>query len=425
MLFRLRQLLTAALVANALRPVPGFRTAVPVFLAGWGTSELAPHLLAATAADTARHARRRGLTRTGALLALANAAGLAWMLRTSAQARGVADRALVDALGVDYLDEIDTEVPRDVRVPWRRLLNPFRMREPGVHVERDIAYDDTLGRRGLLDVYTAVERPAGLPEGGAPVLVQVHGGGWTLGAKDTQGIPLMQHLAARGWVCVAPNYRLAPQHPFPAQIVDVKKVLAWVHEHIAAYGGDPSYVAITGGSAGGHLAALAALTPGDPAWQPGFEDADTSVQVAVPHYGVYDLAGATGLRSAVQMRDRFLGPRILRRRWREDPEPFEAGSPLLRVGPEAPDFFVVHGRLDSLVQVDQARLFVEALRRTSRRSVVYAELPGAQHAFDVLPSVRSVAVVRAVDRFLHWHWARHRRALAPAVAAGEEDSPPA
>ena len=84
----------------------------------------------------------------------------------------------------------------------------------------------------------------------------------------------------------------------PAQIIDVKQAIAWIRENIAAYGGDPDYIAITGGSAGGHLSALAALTPNDPAWQPGFEDADTSVQVAVPHYGVYDMAGATGLRSA-------------------------------------------------------------------------------------------------------------------------------
>ena len=65
-----------------------------------------------------------------------------------------------------------------------------------------------------------------------------------------------------------------------------------------SYGGDPDFIAITGGSAGGHLAALAALTPNDPEYQPGFEDADTTVQAAVPHYGVYDFAGASGTRKA-------------------------------------------------------------------------------------------------------------------------------
>ena len=100
--------------------------------------------------------------------------------------------------------------------------------------------------------------------------------------RTSRRCPLMYHLAAKGWVCVAINYRLAPRDAFPAQIIDVKKGIAWIRENIASYGGDPDYIAITGGSAGGHLCALAALTPNDPEWQPGFEDVDTSVQVAVP-----------------------------------------------------------------------------------------------------------------------------------------------
>lgn len=74
----------------------------------------------------------------------------------------------------------------------------------------------------------------------------------------------------------------------------MKQALAWVKANIAEYGGDPDAVCITGGSAGGHLTALAALTPNDPKWQPGFEDADTSVAAAVPVYGRYDWFSTTG-----------------------------------------------------------------------------------------------------------------------------------
>ena len=143
------------------------------------------------------------------------------------------------------------------------------------------------------------------------MLLQVHGGAWTVGAKEHQGRPLMNQMAAKGWVCVAINYRLSPRDPWPAHIVDVKRAIAWVKDNIADYGGDPDYLAITGGSAGGHLTALAALTPGDPEFQPGFEDADTSVQAAVPFYGIYDFAGSTGLTNAIGMRDYFLGPRVM------------------------------------------------------------------------------------------------------------------
>lgn len=412
MSFLRRQVVTAVLTANAIRPVPGFRVGIPAFFAGWLTGELAPHLMAITAADAAAHTTSRRRSRAGLALAGASLLGQAFLVDQARRVRTRAEDSLVEALGADYVEQLDTApTPADLAVPWRSLVNPFRMRNTAVRKQRDVVYDEAHGRRGLLDVYSPA---AGVPEGGAPVLLHVHGGGWTIGSKEQQGIPLMQHLAAKGWVCVSINYRLAPRDPFPAQIVDVKKAIAWIREHITEYGGDPDYLALTGGSAGGHLVALAALTGNDPAYQPGFEDADTSVQVVVPHYGVYDLAGSTGLRSAEQMRDLFLAPRVVKRRWSEDPEVFEDGSPILRVTADAPDFFVLHGSLDTLVGVDQARLFVERLRQVSKRTVVYAELPGAQHAFDVFPSIRSAHVVRAIDRYLHWHWNGYRRERSAA-----------
>jgi acetyl esterase/lipase len=410
--FLRRQAVTAALTANAIRPLPGFEVGVPAFFAGWLTNELAPHLLAVTAADAAVHARGKRRSVAGLALAGASAAGLSYLIAQSRKAHLQAEDALVAGLGADYLEQLDEQPsPADLATPWRTLVNPFRMSNPAVKVERNIAYNDH-GRRGMLDVYSPVD---GVPEGGAPVLLQVHGGGWTIGSKEQQGLALMHHLAAKGWVCVAINYRLAPRDPFPAQIIDVKQAIAWIKDNIAAYGGDPDYVAITGGSAGGHLATLAALTSDDKEWQPGFEDADTSVQVAVPHYGGYDMAGSTGLKSARLLRDRFLAPRIMQTTWAKDPELFEKASPILRITPDAPDFLVLHGTVDTLFPVEQARMFVEKLRETSKRTVVYAELSGAQHAFDVFLSIRSAHIVRAIDRYLHWHWNQYRREHAESA----------
>jgi len=404
--FLRRQVITAALTANAIRPLPGFDLGVPSFAAGWLTGELAPHLLALTAADAATHATGRRRDPAGLLLAGASAAGLAYLIKQSRNVQVRAEESLVEGLGIDYLEQLDAKpTPAELATPWRSLVNPFRMREPRVRVEKNVPYNEAYGRRGMLDIYV----PADTPLEGAPVLLQVHGGGWTIGTKDQQGIPLMQHMAAKGWICVAPNYRLSPRNRWPAHIVDVKQSIAWIREHIGEYGGDPDYIAITGGSAGGHLVALVAVTANDREWQPGFEDADTSVQAAIPHYGVYDFAGSTGTRASIQLRDRFLAPRIFTTTWEQDPEVFEAASPILRVTPDAPDFFVLHGVHDTLVPVDQARRFVAKLREISKRSVVYAELPGAQHAFDVFPSIRSAHVVRAIDRYLHWHWHGYRR----------------
>ena len=407
-----RQAVTAALTANAIRPLPGFRAGIPAFFAGWLTGELAPHVLGLTVADALGHARGPRRSWRGLALAGASSAGLVYLIRQSRKAVSVAEDALVEGLGADYVEQLDAiPTPADLATPWRRLANPFAMRRAGrragVEVHRNIPYAP-YGKRGVLDVYTSEVTPAS----GAPVLLQVHGGGWTIGTKDQQGIPLMQHMATKGWVCVALNYRLAPRDPWPAQIVDVKAALAWIRAHIAEYGGDPSYIAITGGSAGGHLTALAAVTPNAPEFQPGFESADTSVQAAVPYYGVYDLAGASGLRSAELMRDHFLAPIVFKRSPVEARAVFEEASPLLRVTADAPDFFVIHGSQDTLVDPGQARAFVEALRATSKRTVTYAELPGAQHAFDVFPSIRSQHLVRATDRFLSWHWNGWRRERA-------------
>ncbi len=412
MSFLLRQGVVAALTANALRPSRGRRSGVGSFLAGFLFNEAAPQVLAVTALDAATHltaGRRSGIAaKTGLALAGASALGLAKVVRQSRRSADRFEDALVEGLGVDYVEQLDAVPdPADLATAWRRLARPFNFADEGVRVISDVPYTEA-GKRGHLDIY--------LPAGedaikDAPVLLQVHGGAWTVGAKEHQARPLMNHMAARGWVCVAINYRLAPRDAWPAHIVDVKRAIAWVREHIADYGGDPDYLAITGGSAGGHLAALAALTPGDPAFQPGFEDADTSVRAAVPFYGVYDFAGSTGLTNAIGMRDAFLGPRVMQTTWTDSPDVYEAASPILRITPDAPDFFVIHGDLDSLVAVDQARLFVAELRRTSRKSVVYAELPGAQHAFDVYHSIRSTYAVRAVDRYLSWHWNTWRHGL--------------
>ena len=261
-------------------------------------------------------------------------------------------------------------------------------------VEKDIAYGE-FGRRNLLDIWRRSDLES---DAKAPVLVQIHGGAWMMGKKEGQGEPLMAHLVQRGWVCVAPNYRLSPRSTWPDHIVDVKKVLAWVKTNIAAHGGDPEFVVITGGSAGGHLCSLAALTPGLAEFQPGFEEADTRVNACVAFYGVYDFTNRHGT-SREDMQS-FLEKRVFKSLVADDRPRWEQASTISHIGPEAPPFFVLHGTNDSLVPVEQARTFVDELRKSSGAPVVYAELPMAQHAFDILPSVRAAYTARAVERFL-------------------------
>jgi len=408
--FLTRQLAGLGMVANAVRPVPGGPASVPAFFAGWLTAELAPHIAALTAADAGVHVARHGLrSRRDALAAAVagvNLLGLASLVAGGVKAAAEIEDALVETLGAGYQETIRRDpMPDDVSAPWPALAMPFRMRNVDVHRTRRLSYAPG-GRRFELDVFSHRDKPTGVP-----VLLQVHGGGWVIGNKDQQGIPLMLHMAARKWVCVSVNYPLSPRAHWPEHIVALKRAIQWIHEHGREYGADPSFIAVTGGSAGGHLAAMVALTAGDESLQPGFEDVDTSVQACVPHYGVYDFTDESGAKFARQRLDSLIRPYVMSRDAKY-PDDYRAASPIYRIREDAPPFLVVHGRNDTLVPVAEARTFVERLREVGKNPVVYAELAGAQHAFDIFPSFRSAGVLRGVARFLEWCHAT--RDAAPA-----------
>jgi acetyl esterase/lipase len=286
---------------------------------------------------------------------------------------------------------------RRSRFPISHLLMPPLMLWPrGVRRLRGIEYARHGAKSLRLDVYMPAEPPAERPR---PAIVQVHGGGWIVGTRHEQGIPLLNHLAAHGWVGFNVDYRLSPRATFPDHVVDVKRALAWVREHAGEYGADPGFVCITGGSAGGHLCALAALTADDPELQPGFEQADTSVAAAVPFYGVYDLTDPETVYYP-ELREWVLERNVFKTRLADEPQRFRAASPTHRVRADAPPFLVIHGDCDTLVPVADARRFVAALREASEKPVLYAELAGAEHAFDIVPSVRTARVVETIERFL-------------------------
>jgi acetyl esterase/lipase len=312
----------------------------------------------------------------------------------------------------------------EVRESLKALNHPRRERRRlPVRVTRNVEYQRVAGKRIRLDVYA----PADPPEPGTrrPALVQVHGGGWTVGDKREQGLLLMRYLASEGWVGFNVNYRLSPGATFPDHLVDVKRAVAWIREHADDYGVAPDFVAITGGSAGGHLSALAALTPNEAQFQPGFEEADTSVQAVVPFYGVYDFTNRNGTWPP-EVHAQFLEPLVMKAYLSEEPEKFAAASPMDWVRADAPPFFVLHGDRDTLAPVEDARDFVERLRAVSAEPVYYLELHGAQHAFDIFPSIRANRVVEAVAHFLdgvHTAYRREGGELVPDAveqAVGEE-----
>jgi acetyl esterase/lipase len=273
----------------------------------------------------------------------------------------------------------------------RRVVTALPFLPHGVERIRDIAYvaDSTKAHR--LDLYRRAHEATKTP---APVLLYFHGGAWVMGDKREQGIPMLEYLAQQGYVCVTANYALSPKARWPRHVLDCKLALSWVRDNIAGYGGDPELIFVSGCSAGGHLAALVALSANAPDWQPGFEHKDTSVAGCIPLYGVYDFVDTDRIGNA------NLAP-ILERHVFEQAalEALKAASPISRVHESAPPFFIVHGRNDVLVPVEAARAFVASLYAGGAKTVVYAELPLTQHGFDNFWSPRAVHFVHALECF--------------------------
>lgn len=399
-------------IAPRSRPVALFAWS---FFSSWLTIELVWHHLVfgmvATGLLVAGGALDDPIGVAGLILmaiALALMAGIAWTTRRTV----VLVRTSLAEL------EPASDAPRFPRV---HVVLPFLMgRRRGVRVRRNVPFARVAGKTIRLDV-TVPSAP--VPGGGArrPALMQVHGGGWVIGDKREQGLPLLGHMAAQGWVGFNVNYRLSPGVGFPEHLVDLKRGLAWIREHADEFDVDPDFICITGGSAGGHLAALMALTANEARFQPGFESADTSVAAAVPFYGIYDFTPDGEFGRDPEVYRRFLEPVVMKAFLTDEPEKFEDASPMHHVREDAPPFLVIHGDRDTLAPVQDARAFVERLRAVSERPVLYAEMRGAQHAFEIFPSARAVRVIEGVERFLSTLWERrHRDDVAATEQAVEE-----
>ncbi|MEI7519161.1 MAG: alpha/beta hydrolase [Mycobacteriaceae bacterium] len=354
------------------------------WLLGWLASEFGPHVLTGHALSAVPSPLRR------------MARGLAVQ-----QADTVLEDSLRETFGDDYPTAVHHPLePYTARHPnLAALVAAMRDRRRYSTTTSNISYGP--GGRNKLDIWRRPDLPDSRR---APVLIQVPGGGWSINDKRGQAYPLMSRMVELGWICVPINYSRSPGAAWPAHITDVKRAIAWVRANIADYGGDPDFIAITGGSAGGHLSALAALTADDDRLQPGFEDADTSVQAAVPHYGLYDLTDKGSLHSLTMP---LLEHLVMQRRFDDNRQLFEDASPIFRVHRNAPPFFILHGENDDVVPHTQARAFAGALREARARTVSYAEIPHAHHAFDTIATLRCQMAAEAVAAFLGIIYGRH------------------
>jgi alpha-L-fucosidase 2 len=207
-----------------------------------------------------------------------------------------------------------------------------------------------------------------VPEGKGPfpTVIIVHGGGWVNGTKRSYVTPVFQPLSDAGFAWFTINYRLAPQHQYPAALDDVIAAIKWVKAHSAEYKVDPRRIALLGESAGGHLVALAGVT----------KDKDARVAAVVDFYGAHDLAKREKDRGEVSKNLReFLGVTAL-----DAPgmAKLREASPITYVRKGLPPFLFIHGTKDAAVPYDQSPLMCDALRKAGNRCEVFT-VEGAPH----------------------------------------------
>ncbi len=219
-------------------------------------------------------------------------------------------------------------------------------------VQHDLTYCVADGVPLKLDLYYPDRA-----DGPLPLVVYVHGGGWTSGDKSGgAGARDIPPLRERGYLVAAINYRLAPRFKFPAQIEDVKCAIRSLRAHAGEWGLDPGRIGVWGGSAGGHLVALlGTLDEGVFEGSGGYPEYSSRVQAVVDMFGPADLTQLFAGASSQKLEEVF-GTTD------RNSEIVRQASPVSWVSSDDPPFLILHGERDTLVPPSQSQELYDRLR---------------------------------------------------------------
>ena len=277
------------------------------------------------------------------------------------------------------------EIPRDTSFTAYSTNIKVRKKHPeAVLVKPDLpkgvkAYENEVyttikkTKYGDRDLHVDVFRPD--DDKVYPALIMIHGGGWNSGDKSLQ-VPMAQQIAARGYVTIPVEYRLIPEAVYPAGLHDIKTAVRWARANAAKYGIDPDRIAVSGCSAGAHLATLVGVTNGSKRHEGKGQWKDTSsdVQAVINMDGIATFVSESNIADA---RERFekKGELPVNALWlgglyEDSPKNWEEASALLWITPKsAPVCFISSGLprysdgRDSLVSIyDSVGIYTERHR---------------------------------------------------------------
>ncbi|MFH8798331.1 alpha/beta hydrolase fold domain-containing protein [Streptomyces sp. NPDC017936] len=269
--------------------------------------------------------------------------------------------------------------------PDEAPLPPAAVVADGIRLLRGVPYADVPGvRPPELDLWLPPRRPGDPPP---PLVVFVHGGAWRRGRREDMGYRMRQwdpgpfaRIAAAGLAVASVDYRLSGEAVFPAPLEDLRAAVRWLVRRSAELGTDAERTVVWGESAGGHLAALLALSPGAPALRGAvawYAPSDLTLQADDPHTPEALLLGAAPA---------------------DVPELAREASPVAHAGPDAPPFLLAHGEDDSMVACDHSRRLAARLRDAGAPVDLWT-LPGADHVWHGLSDA---GVEDVFDRTLRW-----------------------
>jgi acetyl esterase len=274
----------------------------------------------------------------------------------------------------NYLQQHDA-LPDDLEISpgvtagqLRAMLQRPEVDPDGSRFVPSIAYSAAAGETGQMALYArrdAAER--------APIVLFAHGGGFVSGHHFTS-IRYMTPLAARGYVAATITYRFADEAPWPAAIEDAKCAVRWLRHHAHEIGGDPDRIVMAGESAGAHLSALMALTPGEYEGDGGWHDVSSEIQGAVLFYPPVDMPSTAALAGTK-------GDSILQEYFGDD---IEHASPINRVSSACPPILTLTGADDEVTTVADISRFHDALDAAGVRHRLEV-FPNAGHSFDFHP----------------------------------------
>ena len=246
-----------------------------------------------------------------------------------------------------------------------------------LRIERGVAYLPE-GRKEKADLYFPLTMPKATK---LPAVLIIHGGGWVGGKRDaSREINIGSTLARNGFVAMSIDYKLSynKNAVWPTNLGDCKTAVRWLRKNAERLGIDPERIGVLGGSAGGHLAAMVALTTPADGLDPSEPDGDISCRVkcCVDFYGIADV---TSYHDAT-----MLGKTLA-----EAPELYRLASPISYVRSNSPPFLILHGTADTTVNMKQSELLAQTLKQAGVQEQLIV-IPGAPHSFDLEPKQRDL-----------------------------------